>query len=166
MAFAAPRLRAATFASHKLEEMGLLLLLSSLLLLPLLLLLHAFARFTCCLGVIARGCVGACTCVCVRECVCESVCARVCMSLLLLHCCCMRACLPPCLNFICCNHRSNANYTILQPRPAWLPLVLHSSVSRSVRTAPACCRRTRSAACCCSFAGKPSSQGLVERGGP
>ena len=110
------------FTSHKLkvmEPLSLLLLLLSLLLplLLLLLLLHACASFAYCLGAIARVYVGAwvrvvcvlcvCLCVCICMCVCVSVCAcvRVCApehvisaaALLLL-----RACLYPCLNFICC----------------------------------------------------------------
>ena len=73
----------------------LLLLLRSL----LLLLLHACASFARCLGAIARVCV--LTCVCKSARVCASVCVRV-YACACHFCCCMRACLHPCLNFICC----------------------------------------------------------------
>jgi len=80
------------------------------------------AGLACCLGAVGRACVH----VRVRVC--------ACMSCLLLQYCCVRACLHPCprLNFICTECNANC---ILQLRP----LVLHSSASRSARTALACC---------------------------
>jgi hypothetical protein len=44
----------------------------------------------------------------------------------------MRACKNPTSSVA--TTECNANYTTLQPRPAWLPLVFHSSASRSART--------------------------------
>jgi len=92
-----------------------------------------------CVRVCACACVRVCVCLCacapVRVCACACVCVCVCTcAFLLLHCCCMRACLHPCLNFICCvitECSANAMPTVQpcggKPRSvssAWLPLVL------------------------------------------
>jgi len=105
-----------------------------------------------CVCVCMRMCVLARACVCVCVCVLERVCSYACHS-----CCCMRACLHPCLNSVCCTTTecsANAMPTIqwCEGKPSFISLpgcllFLRSSASCLTQSVLACYRRGRGGGC-------------------